>query len=259
MTRIDYSSSVIWIPPKKITCPSGKLETEFTGPIAKSTSPRLSDTTFFARCPHDFFIIAHLYNCVTKLSSHCSQNFINFKIGDHDLNISALKKSMWNADWHNDIIILGTCFSMFVYIRVCFHFTLIGWNLTAQLMECHRGIRGGIQVPVASCCLVASSPSFSCPTPRAPWRACLQATECVVTTCIWYWVQVLEHSSDSVCIQSVEPCCNNKGPRGWQNVFMIVRFCYIKVILLLLGQKILFDVPRTLLCGGSLYSGSTVC
>ena len=34
---------------KKFTCPSGKLITEFTSPIAKSTSPGLSDTTFFAR------------------------------------------------------------------------------------------------------------------------------------------------------------------------------------------------------------------
>ena len=95
--------------------------------------------------------------------------------------------------------------------------------------------------------VAASSPSFSCPTTRAPWRACSQATECVVTTCI--------HTG---CIQSVEHRCN-KGPRGWQNVFMIVRFCYIKVVLLLLGQKILFVIPRTLLCGGSFYSGSTVC
>ena len=31
------------------TCPSGKLITEFTSSIAKSTSPGLSDTTFFAR------------------------------------------------------------------------------------------------------------------------------------------------------------------------------------------------------------------
>ena len=35
---------------ENITCPSGKLSTEFTSPIAKSTSPALSDTTFFARC-----------------------------------------------------------------------------------------------------------------------------------------------------------------------------------------------------------------
>ena len=35
---------------KKFTCPSGKLITEFTSLIAKSTSPvGLSDTTFFAR------------------------------------------------------------------------------------------------------------------------------------------------------------------------------------------------------------------
>ena len=34
---------------KKFTRPSSKLITEFTSSIAKSTSPRLSDTTFFAR------------------------------------------------------------------------------------------------------------------------------------------------------------------------------------------------------------------
>ena len=33
---------------KNISCPSGKLKTEFTSPIAKSTSHGLSDTTFFA-------------------------------------------------------------------------------------------------------------------------------------------------------------------------------------------------------------------
>ena len=35
---------------KNITCPSGKIKTEFTSPIAKSTSPGPSDTTFFAYC-----------------------------------------------------------------------------------------------------------------------------------------------------------------------------------------------------------------
>ena len=48
ISRIDYSASVIWIFPKYSTCPSGKLRTKITSPIAKSTSPRLSDTTFFA-------------------------------------------------------------------------------------------------------------------------------------------------------------------------------------------------------------------
>ena len=49
-------SRIIWLQlfcnlnsPKKITRRLGKLRTEFTSPIAKSTSPRLSDTTFFAR------------------------------------------------------------------------------------------------------------------------------------------------------------------------------------------------------------------
>ena len=34
---------------KNFTCPSAELITEFTTPIAKSTGPGLSDTTFFAR------------------------------------------------------------------------------------------------------------------------------------------------------------------------------------------------------------------
>ena len=45
----------------------------------------------------------------------------------------------------NDVITLGTCFSMFVYIRACFCFVVIDGNLTAQLMGNHRGIGRGIQ------------------------------------------------------------------------------------------------------------------
>ena len=47
----------------------------------------------------------------------------------------------------NDVIILGTCFSMFFYIRTLFRFALIGGNLTAQSTGSHRGIGGGIQIP----------------------------------------------------------------------------------------------------------------
>ena len=46
-----------------------------------------------------------------------------------------------------DIITLGTCFSMFVYIRAIFHFMLIGGNLAAQSTVSHRGIGDGIQFP----------------------------------------------------------------------------------------------------------------
>ena len=50
-------------------------------------------------------------------------------------------------DISNDIITLGTCFSMFVYVRAHFRFTLIVGNVTAHLTGSHRGIGGGIQIP----------------------------------------------------------------------------------------------------------------
>ena len=46
----------------------------------------------------------------------------------------------------NDVITLGTCFSMFVYIRARFCFSLIDGNLTAQSTGSHRRIVGGIQI-----------------------------------------------------------------------------------------------------------------
>ena len=49
-------------------------------------------------------------------------------------------------DISNDIITLGSCFSMFVYIHAIFHFTLIGGNLTARSTVSHRGIGGAIQI-----------------------------------------------------------------------------------------------------------------
>ena len=51
------------------------------------------------------------------------------------------------GDISNEVIILGTSFSMVVYIRSCFRFALIGGNLTSQLTGSHRGIGGGIQIP----------------------------------------------------------------------------------------------------------------
>ena len=50
-------------------------------------------------------------------------------------------------DISNDVITLGTCFSMFVYFRPRFRFALIGGNLTAQSTGSQRGIGGGIQIP----------------------------------------------------------------------------------------------------------------
>ena len=45
----------------------------------------------------------------------------------------------------NDVITLGTCFLMSVYIRARFRFALLGRNLTAPSTRCHRRNGGGIQ------------------------------------------------------------------------------------------------------------------
>ena len=49
-------------------------------------------------------------------------------------------------DISNDVITFGTCFSMFVYIRARFRFTLIDGNLNAQSTRCHSGIGVGILI-----------------------------------------------------------------------------------------------------------------
>ena len=82
---------------------------------------------------------------------------------------SRCKELIGGDDISNDVIALGTCLSMFVYIRARFRLPLIGGNLTAQSTGSHRGTGGGIQIPET---VVAISPSFSCPSARAPQRAC---------------------------------------------------------------------------------------
>ena len=81
---------------KNFTCTSGKLRTEFTSPMAKYTSPGLSDTTFFARpvqvsissipsvasymrkrhvlifgCKHDMFCCLTFEVCSKRMLSTC--------------------------------------------------------------------------------------------------------------------------------------------------------------------------------------------
>ena len=50
-------------------------------------------------------------------------------------------------DCSNDIITLGACFSMFVYLCSRFRFSLIGGNLSGQSTGSRRGIGSGIQIP----------------------------------------------------------------------------------------------------------------
>ena len=49
-------------------------------------------------------------------------------------------------DISNDVITLGSYFSMFVYIRTLFRFALIDGNLTAKSTGSHRKIGGGLQI-----------------------------------------------------------------------------------------------------------------
>ena len=47
----------------------------------------------------------------------------------------------------DNVITLGTCFSMFLHIRARFRFAPIGGNLIAQSTGSHREIGVGIQIP----------------------------------------------------------------------------------------------------------------
>ena len=60
---------------------------------------------------------------------------------------SRCKMLIGRDDISNDVITLGTRFAVFVYIHVRFHSVLICGNLTAQSMQSHGGIGGGIQIP----------------------------------------------------------------------------------------------------------------
>ena len=81
-------------------------------------------------------------------------------------------KSWWELligedDISNDFIILGMCFSIFVYICARFHFTLIGRNLTAQSTGSHRGTGRGIKIPETYMYLQDLLP-FPAPPPERP-------------------------------------------------------------------------------------------
>ena len=66
-------------------------------------------------------------------------------------------------DISNDVITLGTCFSMFVYIRARIRFALIGGNLTAQSTGNHRGIGGRIPERRLQALLLFPAPPPECP------------------------------------------------------------------------------------------------
>ena len=72
MSRIDNSSSVLLLfelhVPKELHFPVTQLRTEFTRPIAISTGPQLSDTTFFASWSgRTFFVPFSVRNMITPV------------------------------------------------------------------------------------------------------------------------------------------------------------------------------------------------
>ena len=94
--------------PKNFTCPLGKLITEFTSLTAKSTSPRLSDTTFSARCVVTMYIIIFLFLHYLKLAHNIYYYFILITfviyflfVFAFPLEILALVDTIfWNSKWN---------------------------------------------------------------------------------------------------------------------------------------------------------------
>ena len=80
---------------------------------------------------------------------------------------SRCKMFIGGNDISNDITTLGMSFSMFVYIRACFLFALIGRNLTAQSKGSHGEIGGGNIIQILETLLQALLP-FPTPPPEYP-------------------------------------------------------------------------------------------
>ena len=79
--RINFRVLLLFEFLENITCPSGKLKTEFTSPIAKSTSPGLSDTTSFARCYSEtkleFILRLYYWSLVSFFVDRISRMYYN--------------------------------------------------------------------------------------------------------------------------------------------------------------------------------------
>ena len=124
--------------------------------------------------------------------------------------IEKVDEKFWLAEMtlvmmSNDFITLGTCFSMFVYIRATFAL-LSALRWLAEIWQLsRRGATGNWRWNSYSSDVVASSPSFSRPTARAPRRAFSPAVNVVQSTlsrtdtfgmascvrlretCLYYW------------------------------------------------------------------------
>ena len=73
---------------KTFTCQSGKLRTEFTSLIAKSSNPRLLDMAFFARCKSLYYFLVSQRHC-------CSLYLREKGFVDIDRNLVLVSLDYW--------------------------------------------------------------------------------------------------------------------------------------------------------------------
>ena len=91
----------------------GKLKTEFTSPKAKSTSPGLSDTTFFKRCfgkkRHRKSLVLEQNLCIyeqqpdDKSKINGSHNIVHLLISDRKLKYRKEIKVITTKSKHTDV------------------------------------------------------------------------------------------------------------------------------------------------------------
>ena len=136
MSRIDYDSSVIWIPQKTSPALRASYKQNLLAQQQKSTSPGISDTTFFARCYLQllifllnisqacsiFFFFCHLNMLSTDQQSFQFSFF--FPIGYHD--IIDMFYAMSTFLLLNGVSIWGDNFKL----SAIFWFSNFSWMLT---------------------------------------------------------------------------------------------------------------------------------
>ena len=135
---------------KNFICPSGKLRAKFTSPIAKSTCPGLSDTTFFARC--------------FRFSWHGKDRFLYISGDNRWADIDHNKTHAWQVRMHfkqSKKNALYHCFVFFFLFSFDSFFLLVatkGWGLTESTVSfpLHSSFIG-----YSSCHTFMSSPSVS--------------------------------------------------------------------------------------------------
>ena len=139
--------------------------------LAKSEETKWSELTLSQKCGQnsDFMTSPILHFPVMCLMVFYDLIDLSFSLslrpsspGPSGGGASCLQLRLWNFehlhlkspcemlicwdDTSNDVITLGTCFSMLFYIRTRFPFALIGGNIAAQSTGSHRGIGGGNEI-----------------------------------------------------------------------------------------------------------------